>query len=53
MQLAEHLDKLLMDALVHARMLRYRQLIELAKTAERRVDPWLPGGWRLSRLIGA
>jgi len=39
-----------MDAVEYARMLRHRELIELAERAERRVDPWLAGRWRLSGL---
>src|SRR5258708_39584471 len=39
-----------MDAVEYARMLRHRELIELAERAERRVDPWLAGRWRLPGL---
>src|SRR5260221_14697855 len=35
-----------MDAVVYARMLRHRELIELAERAEGRVDPRLAGRWR-------
>src|SRR5258706_11640536 len=35
-----------MDAVVYARMLRHRELIELAGRAERRVDPWPGSRWR-------
>src|SRR5258708_5774101 len=35
-----------MDAVEYARMLRHRELIELAERAERRVDPRLAGRWR-------
>src|SRR5260221_12519509 len=35
-----------MDALVYARMLRHRELMQVAPVAQRRVDPWLAGRWR-------
>jgi hypothetical protein len=42
-EFTEHIDELLVDALVDARMLGHRQLAQLAEPAKGSIDSWLSG----------